>query len=197
MASYTAVNGVLLALENFFNSRMPSDLSGGPINGRVELLGSADIAKPISGNVLGIYLHRVTIDPHGRSRRFTSNGTDKSQPVAELPINLHFLLIASASSATIEANLLSWAMVELANESQLDISQLAENDNSWTQREVLTITPEEMTTEDLMRIWDVFEAQYTSTVPYCAKTVRLRLKEPVSVGPPVQTRIFPSGLSRT
>lgn len=198
MASYTAVNGVLLALESFFDSRMPSELSDGPINGRVALLGSADIAKPITGNVLGIYLHRITIDPHGRSRRFTATGTDKnSQPVSELPLNLHFLLIASASSATIEANLLAWAMVELANESQLDISQLAENDESWTQREVLTITPEEMTTEDLMRIWDVFETQYTSTVPYCAKTVRLRLKEPRTIGPPVQTRVFPTGMAES
>ena len=34
---------------------------------RVELWGSQDITGTISGNVLGIYLHRIEIDPHGRA----------------------------------------------------------------------------------------------------------------------------------
>jgi len=196
VANYTAVNGVLLALESFFNSRMPSELSEGPVNARVALLGSADITKPISGNALGLYLHRISIDPHGRSRHFPAQGTQKGEaPAGELPLNLHFLLIAAASSATIEANLMAWAMVELANESKLDISHMAETDQGWTQREVLTITPEDMSTEDLMRIWDVFKTQYTSTVPYCIKTVRLRLKQPQTLGPPVRTRVFPTGIA--
>lgn len=194
MASYQAVNGVLLALENFFKARMPSELTEGPINSRVELLGSADIADPLNGNVLGIYLHRIAIDPHGRSRFFPAQGTKKDGgPSGELPVNLHFLLIASATSATIEANLMSWAMLALANESQLDISHMAESDASWTQRETLSVTPEDMSTEDLMRIWDVFEAPYTSSVPYAVKTIRLRLEEARSEGPAVVSRVFPTG----
>lgn len=198
MASYTAINGVLLAMEGFFRTRLPEELSHGPINARVELLGSTDIGDTLNGNVLGIYMHRIAIDSHGRSRFFAPQGTDQNNsPVAELPVNLHILLIASAASATIEANLISWAMVALANESQFDISHLSENDDRWTENETLTITPEDMPTEDLMRIWDVFNAKYTSSVPYLVRTVRLRLNEQQTEGPAVISRIYPSGVAET
>ena len=196
MASYRAVNGVLLALESFFNARMPAELSAGPINARVELLGSADIGDPITGNVLGIYVHRFNIDPHGRSRFFAPRGTAQDQAAnPELPINIHFLLIASATSATIEADLLSWAMIALANESQMDISHLSEVDGEWTEQETLTVTPEEMSTEDLMRIWEVFEADYTNSMPYVVKTVRLRLNQQEPQGPAVISRVVPTGIA--
>ena len=198
MASYTAINGILLALENFFKTRLPVELSGGPVNARVELLGSTSISKTLSGNVLGIYMHRIAIDPHGRNRFFAPQGTEQNNsPAAELPVNLHLLLIASASSATIEANLISWAMIALANESQFDISHMSENDDQWTENETLTVTPEDIPTEDLMRIWDVFNTKYTSSVPYVVRTVRLRLNEQQTEGPAVITRVFPSGLAET
>lgn len=193
MASYKGVQGALVALEEFFKRRLPAELSAEPTNARVELLGSKTIADVLTGNLLGIYLHRLTIDPHGRTRQFTPQGTGTNERRSELPVNLHFLLIANATSATIEADLMSWAMVELANQNQLDVSHVADLDDEWGEREVLNITPEEMSTEDLMRIWDVFESPYTSTVPYVARTVRLRLRPERSEGPDVITRVFPSG----
>lgn len=193
MASYKGVQGALLALENFFKRRLPAELSAEPVSASVTLLGSADIAESLSGNLLGIYLHRLTIDPHGRARFFTQQGSGPDSRSAELPVNLHFLLIANATSPTVEADLMAWAMVELANENQLDISHLQDIDSSWGQAEVLTISPDEMTTEDLMRIWDVFESSYTITVPYVARTVRLRLTPQRSEGPDVVTRVLPGG----
>lgn len=198
MASYTAINSVLLALEDFFKSRMPDGFIEGSPNPAVRLLSSADISVPITGNVLGIYMHRIEIDPHGRSRFFAPQGTGKDDaPASELPVNLRLLLVASGSSATIEANLISWAMIELANQSHLDISHLAENDDQWSESEMVTVTPEDMSTEDLMRIWEVFDSRYTSSVPYVVKTVRLRLKPQLTEGPAVTTRIFPTGIAET
>jgi hypothetical protein len=193
VASYKAVNGALTALENLLKLRLPDEFRNGPVNARVELLGSRDIAEPLSGNVLGIYMHRVAIDPHGRARFFSQQGTEKKGPIGELPVNLHFLLIASGASAAIESDLLTWAMVEIANEGRLDISHLADTDDEWSETEIVNITPDEMSTETLMRIWDVFEADYTCSVPYVARTIRLRLREPRTEGPPVRTRVFPTG----
>lgn len=193
MASYKGVQGALIALEDFFKSRLPAELSAGPTNANVSLLGSYDIANKLSGNLLGIYLHRITIDDHGRARFFKPQGTDNSGPRPELPINLHFLLIANATSAAIEADLMSWAIVELANHSQLDISHVQDIDDEWGQSEVLNISPSDMSTEDLMRIWDVFESPYTSTMAYTARTVRLRLNPQRTEGPAVVTRVFPGG----
>ena len=192
MASYKGIQGALLALEDFFRRRLPAELGSEPISAKVTLLGSHNIAEKLSGNLLGIYLHRLTIDPHGRNRFFPSQGIHNERS-PELPVNLHFLLIANASSPTVEADLMAWAMVELANQSQIDISHVQDIDDEWGQQEVLSILPDEMSTEDLMRIWDVFESPYTNTVPYVARTVRLRLKPLASDGPPVVSRIFPGG----
>ncbi len=141
MASYKGVGGTLVALEEFFKRRLPPDLSAQPVNGRVSLFGSADVARPITGNVLGIYMHRLTVDAHGRNRFFPVRGMDQNGPAPELPVNLHFLLIAAGSSATIEADLMSWAMLELANDGQLDISHLSAVDGDWGDRELLPSFP--------------------------------------------------------
>lgn len=193
MASYKGVQGVLRALEAFFKSRLPTDLSDGPTNAKVEILGSSDIANKLTGNLLGIYLHRVTIDDHGRSRYFAPRGMDQQDVSAELPLNLHFLLIANSNSATIEADLISWAMVELANHSQFDVSHIQSADSDWGESEIVTVTPEDTSTEDLMRIWDVFESPYTSTMAYVAKTVRLRLQPQRTEGSTLVTRVLSAG----
>ena len=193
MASYKGVQGAMVALEDFFKRRLPAELSEEPVSASVSLLGSADIAESLSGNLLGIYLHRITIDPHGRTRSFTQQGVQQNGRHSELPVNLHFLLIANATSPTVEADLMAWAMVELANENMIDISHVQDIDDEWGQHEMLTVTPDEMSTEDLMRIWDVFESPYTCTVPYIARTVRLRLQQQRTEGPEVVTRVFPGG----
>jgi hypothetical protein len=50
-----------------------------------------------------------------------------------------------------------------------------------------------MSTEDLMRIWDVFQTPYTSSVPYVVRTIRMRLNPQESKGPAVITRVYPTG----
>ena len=195
MASYRAVSGALQALETFLSARLPAEFKNGPINGRVTLFGSKDIASPLPGNTLGIYMHRVAVDPHGRSRFFAQQGSESGGPIGELPVNLYFLLVATGNSATIEADLMSWAMLEIANEGRFDISHMSESDSEWTEREIVNITPDEMSIETMMRIWDVFEADYTSSVAYVARTIRLRLREPRSEGPAVRTRVYPAGLA--
>jgi hypothetical protein len=193
VASYKGISAVLLAVQALLKRRLPLELSSEPTNAKVLQLGSKDIAETLKGNLLGIYLHRITVDPLGRQRFFAQQGTDQNGPQPELPVNLHFLLIANASSAALESDLMGWAMVELANESQIDISQIQDIDNEWGQREIVSIFPDEMSTEDLMRIWDVFRSPYTSTVPYVARTVRLRLNPQRTEGPAVVTRVFPGG----
>lgn len=196
MASYRAVNGVLLSLEHFFKTRMPIELSGGSVNATVKLFGSTTIDDAQTGNYIGLYMHRLAIDPHGRSRFFAPQGGDKNAaPEPELPVNLHVLLMASGVSASIEADLLSWAMIALANESRLDISHLSDYDQGWTEKEMLTVTPEEMNTEDLMRIWSTLNVSFTLSVPYVVRTLRLRLKAQETEGPAVLSRIFPTGIA--
>jgi hypothetical protein len=196
MASFRGVHGAMLALESYLQAQLPAAWQQGTINARVTLLGSSDLARPLNGNLLGLYLHRITLDPYGRNRPLpppvpapASGGGIQ----AELPVNLHFLMIANGGSPGIEADLASWAMIALANQPHLDLSRLGDHDTDWTRQEQAAIAPADMTDEDLMRIWDRFEAAYTLTVPYVMRTVRLRLAtEPVE-GPDVSTRAIPVG----
>jgi hypothetical protein len=108
-------------------------------------------------------------------------------------VNLHVLVVANGASAGIEADLMSWAMLTLAAQPNLDPSQLMDGDPEWGNGEQVAITPEEMPSVDLLRIWDLFDADYTLTTPYVLRSVRLRLNAEETEGPAVGSRIFPAG----
>jgi len=190
MASFRGVHAVMQSLESSLQRSLPTAWQQGTINARVRLLGSAQMAAALSGNFLGLYLHRITVDPYGRNRPLPPLSATNSVRQAELPVNLHFLMIANGSSADIEADLMSWGMIALANEVHLDLSLLGDHDPEWGRQEQVAIVPAEMSDEDLMRLWDQFEADYTLTVPYVMRTVRLRLRGEESVGPDIGTRAF-------
>lgn len=190
MASFRGVHGVMQSLESHLQRSLPTAWQGGTMNARVRLLGSSQMAAALAGNFLGLYLHRITVDPYGRNRPLPLVSATSGTRHAELPVNLHFLLIANGSSPDIEANLMSWGMIALANEVHLDLSQLGDSDPDWGRQEQVAIVPAEMSDEDLMRLWDQFEAAYTLTVPYVMRTVRLRLRGEEPEGPDVGTRAF-------
>lgn len=194
MASYRGVQGVMAALESYLQRRLPAEWQGGTVNAQVRLLGSVQLAQALAGNLVGVYLHRISLDPYGRNRTLPPSSARAPAPHAELPVNLHVLVIANGASASIEADLMAWAMVELASQSHLDLSQVADSDPDWTSREQIAITPEEIATEDLLRLWDRFEASYTLTTAYVLRSVRLRLGAEETVGPSVVSRVFPTGV---
>lgn len=200
MASFRGVHGAMLSLESYLQRALPAAWrqGQGTINARVALLGSRELAAPLAGNLLGLYLHRVTVDPYGRNRSLQPPpGPGPGGIHAELPVNLHFLVIANGTSAAIEADLMAWAMVALAEAPHLDLARVGESDPDWGRSEQAAITPAEMTDEDLLRLWDRFQAAYTLSVPYVMRTVRLRLAGETLEGPDVATRVLPVGRPET
>ncbi|WP_058557761.1 DUF4255 domain-containing protein [Thiohalocapsa sp. ML1] len=193
MASFAGVRGTLLALEAHLQRRLPAEWQQGTMNARVRLLGSSDLGSALSGNLLGLYLYRIEVDAFGRNRPLAVPGRDGTTLHAELPVNLKLLLIANATSAEHEADLMAWAMIELANYTHLDAAILQDGDRDWHREEVLAVIPAELSNEDLLRLWDQFEASYTLTVAYDVRTVRLRLAPAISEGPDIGTRAFPVG----
>ncbi|HNE16569.1 MAG TPA: DUF4255 domain-containing protein, partial [Rhodocyclaceae bacterium] len=65
MAGHRAVLGVLQALKERLDVRMPPLTGGSP---KALVLGSQTLAAGPSGENLGIYLHRIAIDPFARNR---------------------------------------------------------------------------------------------------------------------------------
>ena len=192
MASYKAVTGVLTALQKFLELRMVGGLDSFITAPQAKILGTKEMQDEPAGNNVGIYLHRISVDPFGRNRYLpSSNGNVARQP--ELPINLHFMLVAWTEHGSNEGTLISWAMQQIGSSLSLDASHLAATDNYWADDEAIQIQPEEMSTEDLLRIWDGLPRPYILSVPLLAKTIRLLPVPEIEAGPAITTIATPVG----
>jgi len=173
MANYSAIYGLLSALENHLRRCLDDASDDALLEGAsVVILGSDDIKGDPGANSVGIYLHRISIDPHGRGRYIPpSSTTGIAKP--ELPVNLHILIIGWASSAIGEVDLLAWAMQQIGGGLELDSASLVERDSSWGENNVVQVIPEDMSSEDLMRLWENLPRNYMLSTPYIIKTARL------------------------
>jgi hypothetical protein len=181
LASYKAVQGVLYALRDFLKLRMKDDLDKVLESPDVSILGTVDLRKPPTEsngdtapklNSIGIYLHRISVDPFGRNRYLQARVPNVA-PQPELAVNLHIFLLAWTTHGESEAVLATWAMQQLGSALELGYSHLQQYDSRWAVDDVIQIQPEEMSTEDLLRIWDSLPGNYILSVPYIVKTLRL------------------------
>ena len=173
MASYSAIYGLLTALENYLKRCLEDDSDDILLDkAGIVVLSSSDLKKDPNGSSVGIYLHRISIDPHGRGRYLPSSTTSGSAK-PELPVNLHLLIIGWAQNADKEVDMLAWAMQHIGGGLELDSASLIERDSSWGEDNVVQIIPEDMTTEDLLRIWENLPHSYMLSTPYVMKTARL------------------------
>lgn len=192
MASYKAINGVMNGLLEYLQNRLPTELESGPISANIELFSSERLSGNIGNNVIGLYLYRVLVDSYGRNR-YLQPSSPAQTPQPELPINLHFLLIVHGSTTKNEMDLLAWAMQQLSGAVMLDAGDLRSIDPHWGANETVQVTHEDLSTEDLFRIWEVLKADYTISIPYVAKTVRLLPDPAIEGGDIVTTRVLETG----
>lgn len=193
MASYQSISKALDALKAFLELFIDDDLDEAVTNPRVTILGSQDLKKDPSGNNLGVYLHRISVDPYGRNRPIPSRQTlGAVQP--ELPVNLHVLLIGWCSGRIAEQLMLGWGMQVLGGGTVLDSSSMASLDVNWGGEDMMQVIPEDMSTEDLMRIWDGLPHDYVLSTPYILKTIRLEPVRERDVGPDATGTVFSVGV---
>ncbi len=190
MASYRAIPGVLSAVKRLLENRILQDNDIADFNPEIVILGNRELADKPSKNQIGLYLHRVSVDPIGRNRYISSTDLgQQAQP--ELPVNLHLLLIAWTHLGANEGLLIGWAMQHIGSALTLDISHMSVSDESWRSQEQVQMIPEEMSTENLLRIWDALPQDYLLSVPYLIKTLRVLPIEPPPSEVLVDTVITP------
>ena len=179
--------GVLQALKERLSLRMSALLGGNP---GVILVGSQELSGGPKSEALGIYLYRIAVDPFARNRYLPAPEGRKT-PRPELPVNLHILLIGWSNKTESEITYLSTAIQIVGSAMSLGIAHLAVADPTWGEADTVQIIPEEMSTEDLTRLWDSVPGGYRLSVPYIVKTVRLAPDEEQSEAPPVHTLVYP------
>jgi hypothetical protein len=136
-----------------------------------DLVSSAELAGELTDTTtrLTLYLYRITVNEHSRQSRRSGAPADVPAP---LGLDLHFLLSAWAPTALKEQTTLAWAMRQLHQFPVLDASSLSP-EGGWAPDEIIHVIPAELSTEDVMRIWDALDPPYRLSVSYVARVVRL------------------------
>lgn len=186
MASHRGLEAAMLALEAALRREQPADLAA---TAPVRLLGSADLARQDLGGLLGLYVYRVEPDPATRNRYHQPPPGSGAAVQPLLPLLLHFLVFPWVASAAEELRLLGWAMLALARIGELDAARIDVFDPDWLAGERAQVQPEDLSIEDLLRIWDGLPLRYRPSAGYVVRTVFLRDPPQPDAGR-VRSRVF-------
>jgi hypothetical protein len=205
LALYSAVQGVMSALVDMLQEALPAELgSGSTVNAAVKLLGSTDLNSVGSNSALALYLYRISVDPT------IAGGYLRSKPgsgarTPEVSVMLHFLMIAIADSAVAEISLLGWGFTQMAAAPVLGADRLSAQGLvalppgapaiAWDDSDNVQVATEELTREELMRIWDTLPTKYRPTVPFVARGLRLTLAPDMRQYGPVVDRSIVIGIN--
>ena len=186
MANVLAIHSVGHSLVNYLRNTYPGAVAGQAMpDCGFDLVSSGELAdKPGDSTRLTLYVYRVTVNEHLRQNR-----PDRMSPEQQAPLglDLHFLLTAWAGNAQDELLPLAWAMRQLYEHPILDASALSP-EAGWASDEVIQIIPSELSTEDMMRIWDALDPAYRLSVSFIARRVRIDPDTIRPAGPVVATR---------
>lgn len=190
MASFQAIYAACAAICNVLEQSRTPDLYGPDVQNvacRVFTTANFDENVPMNGEV-ALYLYRVDVNHVQR----TLPPRPRYDGVKErhlLPLDLHFLLIPRARTSESQQVILGWMMRVLEDYASLPANILnVERDNTFAVDEHLEITPEALTTDEILRIWDQLPSDFTISVPYCAKVVQIESPLTDLEGAPVLQR---------
>jgi hypothetical protein len=155
--------------------------------------GIQEAVDPDDGAEVRIFLYHVSVDPHLRnSGRLIA--PDMVPP--PLSVALHYLFTFWSSSAETEHLVLGWTMLQLQTTPLLDATILS-SEARWTAEEMVQLIPEELSTADMMRIWDTLKPDYRLSLGYVARVVRIEPETELPHGPIVASRFeyaVPTGM---
>jgi len=186
MANLQAIHSVGNSLVTYLRNTYPAQVGGQAMpECDFALLSSGEMAAvPDDTTRLTLYVYRVTVNEHLRQQRPERMSPEQLAP---LGLDLHFLLTAWANNAQDELLPLAWAMRQLYEHPLLDASSLS-GEAAWGPDEVIHLIPSELSTEDMMRIWDALDPSYRLSVSYIARRVRLDADVLADAGPVVASR---------
>lgn len=116
-----------------------------------------------------ILLYRASINQHLRN---VGRQLDSGARPVPLSVDLHYLFTFWAGSSENEQLVLAWTLRQLHLTPTLDASILS-GEAAWAADDVIQLIPQEITNEDLMRIWDSLEPHYHLSLSYIARVVRI------------------------
>jgi hypothetical protein len=169
MANVFATHSVGNSLMTYLRNAYPEPLRTGHAF-EFRLISAGELAQGTEPhNSLTLFLYRITQDEHLRNRRRLNDASDAATP---LSIDLHYLLTVWSDNALAEHTVISWAMRELQMHPVLDSSSLSP-EAEWDPSDVIQLIPAEITSDEMMRIWDLLQPKYRLSLSYIARVVRI------------------------
>lgn len=189
MATFRAIAATCDAIMYLLrSSHDPSDFDN-PLEFRVFLTPDFSQTSTLAG--VSLFLYRIY--PNGTYRNPAGRLTPEGRRAPQLPLDLHFLLTVWGGEASLQHTIAGWMMRVLEDNAILPAGLLnTVAPGVFRPDETVEITPTDLRTEDLLRIWDtIIQNVYQLSVPYVARNIWLESIEPtVGVGEPVQDREF-------
>lgn len=169
MANLFAIHSVGASLMTYLRNAYPEPLrTDHPCDFRV--LSSAEIDDPDNiGTAVTLYMYRVTTDEHLRNLPAQHRPHNAALP---LSLDLHYLIAVWAGNALAEHTIMAWVMSELNQHPIFDSATLSP-EAGWRTGDQVQFLPVELSTEDLMRIWDTLLPNYRLSMSYVARVVRV------------------------
>jgi hypothetical protein len=169
MANFRAVHTVGDSLISYLTNSFPADLRN-DIPCGFRLISSGELAgEDVPPTTVTLLLYRVTVDENLRNTRRWNDPSDRRPPLA---LDLHYLLTVWADSPRAEQVILGWALRQINLFPVLDRS-LLKSDGGWLPDDTVQLIPAELSTEDMMRIWDTLKPNYRLSVSFVARAVRI------------------------
>lgn len=116
---------------------------------------------------LTLFLYRVEFN---KTLRAAWSAVGHQDGESHLPLDLHFLLTAWGDNAEHEYQILGRAMQSLEDIPILS-GALLDPAADWSANEAIQVCLADLSTEDVMRIFDSLPIDYKLSVPYVARTV--------------------------
>lgn len=152
---------------------------------KFEPLGISDLKKLDGQDTkVTILLYRITHNEHQRNRPPAMLPFGKPVP---LTVNLHLLVTVWADGPLKEQGLLAWTMRELHQRPVLDRSVFADS-GGFGAGDIVALAPEELTLDDLSKLWQVLVPPLRPSLGYVARNVMLDLDVQPDAEPVLVTR---------
>lgn len=185
MASISAIHALTSGLaQHLSRAYQRRPLAG--ITCKFEPTGVSDFKKLDGQDTkLTLLLYRITHNEHQRNRPQSTLPLGAPPP---LTVNVHLLVSIWADTALKEQSLLAWAMRELHLRPVLDRSLFAEV-GAYAAGDLVSLTPEDLTLDDLSKLWQVLVPPLRPSLGYVARNVKLDLEPEPEHEPVLATRI--------
>jgi hypothetical protein len=173
MPNLHAVHSVGHSLVTWLKNAYPRDLREVTESDFV-LLSSGEMAgKDERGPAISLWLYRITPNEHLRNAPRRGDGMDARPP---LYLDLHYLLTVWADNALAEHTLAAWVLERLHLNPLLDSSTLSP-EGGWGPGDQVQVLMDDLSNEELMRLWDAIDPPYRLSVPIVARVVRIDVEQ--------------------